>query len=177
MGLFDEFGVGAGGPDFELFDGGGAEGIGGGQEDRFPFVVEAAGEFAGGGGFAGTVDADHHNDEGRGVDAGEGPFGGGEDLEEMLTDEAANFAGVADEFAVDALANGFQNFGRGADAYIGGDEGVFEFVEEVGIDLFFAEDDILNLIYEAGAGLFDATFESIKEVPASLAGTEKRRKH
>ncbi len=177
LGLLDEFGVGAGGPDFELFDSGGAEGIGGGHEDGLSFVVEAAGEFAGGGGFAGPVDADHHNDEGRGVNAGEGPFGGGEDFEEMGPNEAANFAGVADEFPVDALANGFEDFGGGADPDVGGDEGVFEFVEQVGIDFLLAEDDILNLVYESGAGFFDPGFEAIEEVPASFAGTEKRRKH
>lgn len=175
--MLDEFGVGAGGPDFELFDGGGAEGIGGGDENSFAFVVEAAGEFAGGGGFAGSVYADHHDDEGRGVDAREGPFGGGEDFEEMGSNEAANFAGVADEFSVDALANGFEYFGGGTDSDVGGDEGVFELVEKVGIDFFFTEDDILNFVDEAGAGLFDPTFQAIKKVPASVAGTEKRRKH
>ena len=177
LGLFDEFGVGAGGPDFELFDGGGAEGIGGGDEDGLSFVVEAAGEFAGGGRFAGAVDADHHNDDGRRVDAGEGPVGGGKDFEEMISDEAANFAGVADEFTVDSLADGFEDFGGGADPDVGRDEGIFEFVEQVGVNFFFAEDDILNFVDEAGAGFFDPAFEAIEQVPARFTGTENRRKH
>ncbi len=50
------------GPHLELLDGGGAEGVGGGEHDLASLVMEELGELGGGGGLAGAIDADdeHH---------------------------------------------------------------------------------------------------------------------
>ena len=61
----DEVDAGALGPDFELLDGGGAEGVGGAEQDGLAFAAVERGELAAGGGLAGAVDADHHDDFGR----------------------------------------------------------------------------------------------------------------
>ena len=53
------------GPDFELLDGGGAEGVGGAEDHRGAFFLPAVGELADGGGFAGAVDADDEENAGR----------------------------------------------------------------------------------------------------------------
>ena len=49
-------------PDAELLDGGGAEGIGGGEHDAVAAFLEEVGELGGGGGLAGAVDADDEDD-------------------------------------------------------------------------------------------------------------------
>src|SRR5579885_1970337 len=49
-------------PYFELLDGTGAKGIGGGQHDTVSLAGEPVGQFGDAGGFAGAVDADHQND-------------------------------------------------------------------------------------------------------------------
>ena len=61
---FDDGDAGAGGPDFELFYGCCPEGVRCTQEGGAAIAGEQGGEFAGGGGFAGSVDADHHDDFG-----------------------------------------------------------------------------------------------------------------
>ena len=59
---FDDLDAGALGPDFELLDGGGAEGVGGAEQHATVLGGEVRGELARGGGFAGAVDPDHHDD-------------------------------------------------------------------------------------------------------------------
>ena len=58
----DDVDAGAGGPDFKLLDGGGAEGVGCAEQDGAALGAIKRGELAGGGGLAGAVDADHHDD-------------------------------------------------------------------------------------------------------------------
>ena len=58
----DDVDAGALRPDFELLDGGGAEGIGCAEQDGAALGAEERSELAGGGGLAGAVDANHHDD-------------------------------------------------------------------------------------------------------------------
>ncbi len=46
----------------QLLDGGGAEGVAGGEHHGFALAAEALGELADGGGLAGAVDADEEDD-------------------------------------------------------------------------------------------------------------------
>ena len=59
--LGDDRNVVALAPDLQLLDGGGAEGITGGQHHRFALVLEAARQLADGGGLADAVDPDHQD--------------------------------------------------------------------------------------------------------------------
>jgi hypothetical protein len=58
-------------PALELLDGGGAEGVGGGEDHRKPALFEPQAELGGGGGFAGAVHADDEDDEGFAIGAGQ----------------------------------------------------------------------------------------------------------
>ena len=49
------------GPRAELFDGGGAERVAGGDGDGVPLLLEQPRQLGGGGGRAGAVDPDHHD--------------------------------------------------------------------------------------------------------------------
>ncbi len=60
--MADDLNAGALAPDFELFDGGGAEGVGGAEEHAATFAFEMRGEFADGGGLPRPVDANEHDD-------------------------------------------------------------------------------------------------------------------
>ena len=94
--LADDVGAGALAPDFQLLDGGGAEGVGGAEQDAVALGLEAGGEFADGGGLAGAVHAHHQDHGGRLRRRAAGPLGGLEDFEQMLADQAAQFGGVVD---------------------------------------------------------------------------------
>src|SRR6185295_1872310 len=61
----DAYLLGEGG---ELVDGGGALQVGGNQQGIFAFAFEPEGEFAAGSGFAGALEAAHHEDGGSGLD-------------------------------------------------------------------------------------------------------------
>jgi len=150
-------------PDLQLLDGGGAEGIGGTEEDGALFVLEAAGEFADGGGFTAAVDAHHEHDGGRIGDVRRGAFAGLEDFEEVFADEVLQLGGVGELAAVDALADAFQNFAGGAHADIGGDEGGLQLIEEIGIDLLLALQGVFERGDQSGARLLDAALEFFQE--------------
>ena len=129
--LADHLGVGALSPDFQLFDGGGAEGIGGAEQDGTLLVLEAHSEFADGGGFAGAVDAHDQNYGGRLGNARYGAFAGLEDLQQVFADEVPQLGGVGELVAFHALANAFQNFAGGTDTDVGGDQGEFQFIQQI----------------------------------------------
>ena len=131
---FDEGDLEALGPDLELFDGRGAEGVGGGQDDAVALVVEEVGEFGGGGGFAGAVDADHEEDFRASVGVGKE---GRDFFGELGADVVAG--DLEDVFAVEFAAlgaEGVDDFEGQAGADVTGDEGGFEFVP---IEVGFAE--------------------------------------
>jgi hypothetical protein len=131
---FDEGDLEALGPDLELLDGSGAEGVGGGEDDAVALVVEEVGEFGGGGGFACAIDADHEEDFGASVGVGKqrGDFFG-----EFGADVVAG--DLEDVFAVEFAAlgaEGVDDFEGQAGADVTGDEGGLEFVP---IEVGFAE--------------------------------------
>ena len=70
---------------------------------------------------------------------------------------------VVDQMAVDALPDALEDFGRGLDTDIGGDERVFQFVEEIGVDLLPAKKDVFDLGHQAGAGLLNALLQAVEE--------------
>ena len=72
----DHFHAAAGGPDFQLLDGCGAEGVGGAEEDGAVLRAAPGSQLAAGGGLAGAVDADQECDLGRGGRRGDGAAAG-----------------------------------------------------------------------------------------------------
>ncbi len=118
-------------PDGELLDGGGAEGVAGGDHDGLALGFEVAAELGDGGGFAGTVDAGDEDDGGAGggelkLAGFDGPVGfhfGFEKLEDFIA--GGNFSVFPRGIEVG------HDFGSGFDAEVGGDEALLEFVEEL----------------------------------------------
>lgn len=115
------------GPRLQLFDGGGAKGVGGGDANGVTVDAEKVTELGGGGGFAGAVDANYEND------GGFAGFleGGGEGLVfgEDFGDVRAG--GVDDVVGGDLAAEGAElvDDGQGeARAEVGGYQIGFEFV-------------------------------------------------
>ncbi len=131
----DKVDAGALRPDFELFDGGGAEGVGGAQEHASAFATVKRGEFAGGGGFAGAGDADHHDDLGRGGGAGDGDGDAVENAADFGFEETFELGAVGDAVAEGALAEAADDLIRGGGADIGGEQSKFEIVKGGFIDL------------------------------------------
>ena len=127
------------------------------------FGAIAGGEFADGGGFARTVDADHQHHARGGGRHGDGTLGGFEDGKQMLANEELDFGGIAHELAVNALADVLQNFGGGADANIGGDQGILELVKQIAVDLLAALKGIFDFVDETGARFRDSGFQTVKE--------------
>ncbi len=107
---------------------------------RVAVAFEMSGKFADGGGLPRPVHANQHDDGGRGFDIGQRTIVGLEHFEQIFADEAAEFAGIADQFAVYALPDSLQDFVGGGYSDIGADEGVFEFFEKIGVDGFAAGD-------------------------------------
>ncbi len=70
---------------------------------------------------------------------------------------------VGQHAAVHALADAIQNLGGGAHADIGADEGEFQFIEQIGIDLAGALKHVFELGDQTGAGLFDAAFQLFEQ--------------
>lgn len=64
---FDEGDLEALRPDLELFNGSGAKGVGGGEDDAMTLVMEEVGELGSGSGFARAIDADHEQDFGTSI--------------------------------------------------------------------------------------------------------------
>ena len=147
----------------QLFDGGGAEGVGRAQQHAALLGAETMGEFADGGGFARSVDANDQDHGGRFGDARHGALGGLQDFEEVLANEAFEFGGIADQFAVHALADALENFFGGAHADIGTDEGEFEFIEQIGIDLLGSLEHVFEAIDQTRTGLLHAAFQSLQK--------------
>ena len=110
--LADDVDAGARAPDFELLDGGGAEGVGGAEQHRAAFGLDIAGEFADGGGLPRPVHADDHHDGRRLVDALHRTLVGLQDFEQALLIRLRSSWRIADQLAVHALADPVENFRR-----------------------------------------------------------------
>ena len=146
-----------------MLDGGGAKRIGGAEQHAAAFAFQMRGQFADGGGLPRPVDADQHDDGGRIFHIGQRAIVGLQNFEQIFADQAAQFAGIADQFAVHAFADALQNFVRGADADIGADERVFEFFEKIGVDRFAAGDDVFDARDQAFACFLNAAFQFFEQ--------------
>lgn len=115
-----------GSPEAELLDGGGAEGVGGGEEDGVFAGLEKGGEFGGGGGFACAVDAGEEDDAGGGGEGGEVRRVVAEEGEDGVFGCGGGGGGVLrPRIFAEALDDG----GGGGDAEVGLDERFFDLVE------------------------------------------------
>ncbi len=159
----DEVHAGALGPDFELLDGGGAEGVGGAEQDGLAFAAVHGGELAAGGGLAGAVHADHHDDLGRRGGVRDGRVDRGEDAEQLGLEQDFELRAAGDALAQRALAQaGEDGVGRRA-ADVGGEQRQLQVVERAVVDLAGERGDraerLVQRVTRAGDRLLHAVEE------------------
>ena len=152
---FDGFG-----DDFELLAGGGAVDVDRDEHGAMAAFFEPGGEFAGGGGFAGALEAGHEDDGGRlggefeagRVFAEEGDELVADDLDDLLGGREGGEDLCADGFLADVL----DEVADDVEIDVGFEEGYADFAQGVG-DVFFSERAL------AAEGL-EGTLEFVGEV-------------
>ncbi len=149
--LFDHFDAGAARPDFQLFDGGGAESVGGAEDHAGAFFFQAIGEFADGGGLAGAVDADDEQDARfvgwssiRGVRIGLRGRRCGENFQDLIFQFAFQRAGFYELVLVHLLAQRGEDFLGGAHAEVSAEQRGFELFQQLGIDGAVAREQLFD---------------------------------
>ena len=95
----------------------------------------------------------------------------------MLANEAAQFGGVVQLVALHALADAVENLLGGRDADIGGDEGEFQLVEQIGVDHLLALEGVFERRDQAGAGLLDAALQLFEQGRLLLDRAEQSLNH
>ena len=133
-------------PDVELFDSGGAEGVGCAEHHLVSGGFELGGEFADGGGLAHSVDTHNHYHMGMvAFRNGEVLFGRlivvfSEKFADFLTEELVKLRGVDIFVAGHTGLDAFDDFKGCVDPYVRGDEHLFEVVKHVIVDFRFSGD-------------------------------------
>ena len=139
----DDLGAHAVAPLAHLLDGGGAKGVGGGDDDLRVVLSVGVGQLADAGRLAGAVDADDEDDgrpgrrlrgpgrRARGCPRGWADF---EDIDELVLEGVAHVVGVVEAFLLDAALHVFEHFLGGGHAGVGADEELFELFPEGVID-------------------------------------------
>ncbi len=125
-------------------------------------MLEAAGELADSGGLAGAVDAHHQDHRRRFGHARRRAFAGLQDFEQVFADQILQLGGIGQLVALHALADSLQNLVGGMDADIGGDQRVFQFIQQVGIDLLLALQRVFQRGDQTGARLLHAALELLE---------------
>lgn len=145
----------------KLLDGGGAVGVGGGEEDALALAAQEFGEFGGGGGFAGALQADEHKKARLGAvegERGDRAEGGDEFLMDDFDDLLGGVEGGGDFVADGASPDALDEVLDDAEVDIGFEEGQAHFAQG-GIDLGFAEAGAAAQVFE---DLAEALGEGIK---------------
>ena len=131
---------GAGAPDLELLDGGGAERVAGREHDAPALAREPRRELADGRGLARAVDSGDQDDERlrRGIDHERGRDGR-ENLLDLGGEDRLDLVG-ADILVVAALADRFRDPGGRGNAEVGADQNVLELLQHAGIELALGDE-------------------------------------
>ena len=146
-------------PHGELFGGGGAEGVGGANDDAAAHGFKARGELADGGGFAHAVDADneqHHR-------AFQAHRLGAHDVHQDFLEGLARLFRRADVFGLTLLAQAIHGQFGGLHAHVGHDEHVGQVLEEFIVKVFVALHQFVHAAGEHGAGLLQPRLDAVKQ--------------
>src|SRR5580658_9032036 len=165
--LFDHFDAGATRPDFELFDGGGTEGVGGAEDYCCSFFLQAVGEFADGSSFARAVDADYEEDArfvGRSaVCAGLSLGRRGENFQDLIFQFAFQGTGFFEFVFVHLLAQGGEDFFGGAHAEVGAEQRGFQLLQQLGVNGTVAGEQLFDAGGKFRTSFADGIFQPFEE--------------
>ena len=131
-------------------------------------AAELGGELAAGGGLAGAVDADHHDDFGRGWRVGDRFVDGVEDVEDLGFEEPLELGAVGDAAAEGDVAELGDDLLGGAGADIRGEQGELEVVERGLVDFAGEGDDGGDGAGEGLAGAGDRLLHAVEEAAGLL---------
>src|SRR5690348_8223615 len=170
--LLDDFHAIALGPDFELLDGRGAESVCGTKDYAAMLLPQPVCQFADAGRFAGAIDP-HDEDYARaravwrrGDTASAGNVRSSrsvQDAQDVRFDFALELRGVGESVAIQFFADGVEDFARGVDAEVGGEQRRLEVLEERRVDLALAEKNRINGFGKRRLGLADGLLQLLKE--------------
>src|SRR5262249_13015905 len=86
-----------------------------------------------------------------------------QDARDVGFDFGFQLRSVGERVAIELVFYGVENFAGGLYAEIGGEQGAFEVFESRGIDLFFAEENVIDGFRKGGFGLRDGGFQPLEE--------------
>ena len=147
------------GPDLELADGSGTEGVGSTEHDFLACLLEVVGQFTDGGGLAHAVYANDHDDirllVGRDVEGGAiARLVLLEKTHDLLFQDGVELAGAHIFVTRHARLYAINNLKGGLHTHVGGDENLLEVVEHLVINGRLAYDGFGDAGEDAGLGLF-----------------------
>ena len=170
--LADHVGLGALAPDFQLLDGGGAEGVGGAQQHgalsflkrlaSLPMVVV----------LPEPLTPTTSTTAGGSATRARARSLAGRISSRCSRIRPLQLGGVVQLVALHALPDAVQNLLGGPHADIGGDQRVLQFVEQVGVDLLLALQRVFQRGDQPRAGLLHAAFQLFKEGGLLFDGAE-----
>ena len=154
------------GPELQLLDGGCAEGVGSTEHDFLACELVLIGKFGDGGGFAHTVDSNHENHIGFVWEGGVEIFGEkavvfAEQGGDFGPEDRVEFAGAYVFVAFDAFLQFVDDFESGFDPDVGGNQALFDIVENSVVDGGFAENGTGNLGEQALFGFIETGVEGL----------------
>ncbi len=130
------------GPDLQLLGGRGAEGVARDEQDLFPVGDQLRGELADGRGLAAAVDADDQQHERLGAVERQRRRIEREDLSAALAQESPDRVGVFQVLARERGADLLEQALAGAHADVGGQQDLFDLVDDARIELLAAGEDL-----------------------------------
>ncbi|MND54073.1 hypothetical protein D3C80_451250 [compost metagenome] len=158
-------------PYLQLLDRSGTEGVASSQHHFLAFELQLLGQFADGGGLAGAVHTDHQDHIGlvlrlyhqRLLDRAQ-------QRSQFFLQRLVQGIGVGQLLAGNLLGQVLDDGGSGFHANVGGQQSGFDFVEQVVIDDFLAQEQAGHALADAGAGLRQALLEAGEEAGLGLLG-------
>ncbi|MCY1414227.1 hypothetical protein D9M71_296700 [compost metagenome] len=157
-------------PHLQLLDGGGAEGVAGGEHDLPALQLQLLRQLADGGGLADAVHADHQDHVGIALFDLQRLFHRPQQAGEFFLQRLVQRAAVGQLLARHALGQVLDDHAGRLDADVGGQQARLDLVEQLVVDRLAAEEQAGHALADAGAGLRQALLEAGEEAELGRFG-------
>jgi len=125
--------------------------------------VETRGQLADGGSLARTVHAYHQDHRRRLGNARRSALARSQNVQKLFANQPAQLGGVVQLVPLHAPPDVVQYFGGGARAHIGGDQGEFQLLQQVGVDFPLAFERVFQSRNQARARLLHAGLQFFEQ--------------